>query len=203
MDSQMAKGQSAEQYQEPKPIGSGPFRMVSFNLQDQVVLEANEKHWAAPKMARWILRVVTNNDAALGMLQRGEINFLTDYRGDPKVLVDMAKQDAAIQVVSTTDMGFRFLAPNGRRPPFNDPTFRRALSSATNRQMLAAAAWNGFAIPANSMVAPSLTFWAKPGINDLKVDMGEAKKLLTDAGYTVVDGHLHYPPGVKETLTGS
>jgi peptide/nickel transport system substrate-binding protein len=203
MASQMAKGQTAEQYQEQKPIGSGPFRMVSFNLQDQVVLAANDKHWAAPKMARWILRVVTNNDAALGMLQRGEINFLADYRGDPKVLADLAKQDPSIQVVATTDMGFRFLAPNGRRPPFNDPAFRRALSSATNRQLLAAAAWNGFAIPANSMVAPSLKFWARPGINDLKVDMSEAKKELTDAGYTLVDGHLHYPPGVKETLAGS
>ncbi len=203
MESLMAKGQSAEQYQETLPIGSGPFKMVSFNLQEQVVLEANDKHWARPKMARWILRVVTNNDAALGMLQKGEINFLTDYRGDPKVLVDMAKQDAAIQVVSTTDMGFRFLAPNGRRPPFNDVAFRRALSLATNRQLLAAAAWNGFAIPANSMVAPSLKFWAKPGINDLKVDMTAAKKVLADAGYTLVDGHLHYPAGVKETLAGS
>jgi ABC-type transport system substrate-binding protein len=111
MESQMAKGQSAEQYQEPKPIGSGPFRMVSFNLQDQVVLEANEKHWAAPKMARWILRVVTNNDAALGMLQRGEINFLTDYRGDPKVLVDMAKQDRRSRWCPPPT-GFRLLAPN-------------------------------------------------------------------------------------------
>jgi peptide/nickel transport system substrate-binding protein len=95
------------------------------------------------------------------------------------------------------------VAPNGRRPPFNDVAFRRALSLATNRQLLAAAAWNGFAIPANSMVAPSLKFWAKPGIDNLKVDMTEAKKLLADAGYTVVDGHLHYPPGVKETLAGS
>ena len=105
-------------------------------------------------------------------------------------------------MVSTTD-GLPLTCAERRRQPGSDPAFRRALSLATNRQMLAAAAWNGFAIPANSMVAPSLKFWAKPGINDLKVDVGEAKKLLADAGYTVVDGHLHYPPGVKETLTGS
>ena len=86
---------------------------------------------------------------------------------------------------------------------FSDVAFRRGLSSATNRQLLAAAAWNGFAIPANSIVAPSLEFWAKPGINDLKADMGEAKKLLAEAGYTVVGGHLHYPSGIKETMTGS
>jgi peptide/nickel transport system substrate-binding protein len=198
-----AKGQTAEQYQEPAPIGSGPFRLARFNLSEEVVLEGNTKHWRAPKMSRWIMRVVTNNDAALGMLRRGELNFLADYRGDPRLLLDLAKQDPSVSVVSTTDMGFRFLAPNERRPPFNDPQFRRALSAATNRPMLAAAAWQGFAVPANSMIAPSLSFWAKPGIDNVKFDISEAKKILADAGYSVVDGHLHYPPGMKETISGS
>ena len=69
--------------------------------------------------------------------------------------------------------------------------------------MMAAAAWNGFAMPANSMISPALKFWSKPGIDDLKIDMGEAKKLLTDAGYVLVGGKLHYPDGVKETLAVS
>jgi peptide/nickel transport system substrate-binding protein len=149
------------------------------------------------------MRIVTNTSAALGMLPKGEINFLTDYRGDPKLLIDLAKQNPNIEVVSTIDMGFRFVAPNQRRPPFNDPAFRRALSSATNRQLMAVAAWNGFAVPANSMISPALKFWSKPGIDDLKVDMSAAKKMLEDAGYVLVGGKLHYPGGVKETLASN
>jgi peptide/nickel transport system substrate-binding protein len=197
------KPQNAETIQEDIPIGSGPFRVSRFKLQEEVVLEANPDHWEKPRMDRWILRVITNTGAALGMLPRGEINFLTDYRGDPKLLADLAKQNPNIDVVSTTDIGFRFLGPNQRRPPFNDPKFRHALSMATNRQMMAVAAWNGFATPANSFISPALKYWSKPGIDDTKLDLAGAKKALVDAGYRLVDNKLHYPEGERETLSGS
>jgi peptide/nickel transport system substrate-binding protein len=195
------KPQNVETVQEPLPIASGPFKFSRLKLQEEIVLEANPDYWERPKMNRWILRVITNVGAALGMLGRGEINFLSDYRGDPKILSDFAKQNPKIEMVSTIDMGFRFLAPNQRRPPFNDPKFRRALSAATNRQLMAAAAWNGYAVPANSFISPALKFWSKPGIDDLKVDVSGAKKMLSDAGYVLIGNKLHYPEGVKETLT--
>jgi len=199
----MTKPQNVETYQEQHPIGSGPFKVARFKFTEEIVLEANKDYWETPKPERVIMRIVTNTSAALGMLPKGEINFLTDYRGDPKLLTDLAKQNPNIEVVSTIDMGFRFVAPNQRRPPFNDPAFRRALSSATNRQLMAAAAWNSLAVPANSMISPALKFWSKPGIDDLKVDMSAAKKLLEDAGYVLVGGKLHYPGGVKETLVSN
>jgi len=199
----MTKPQNVETYQEQHPVGSGPFKVARFKFTEEIVLEANKDYWETPKPERVIMRIVTNTSAALGMLPKGEINFLTDYRGDPKLLTDLAKQNPNIEVVSTIDMGFRFVAPNQRRPPFNDPAFRRALSYATNRQLMAVAAWNGFAVPANSMISPALKFWSKPGIDDLKVDMSAAKKMLEDAGYVLVGGKLHYPGGVKETLVSN
>jgi peptide/nickel transport system substrate-binding protein len=199
----MTKPQNVETYQEEHPIGSGPFKVARFKFTEEIVLEANKDYWETPKPERVIMRIITNTSAALGMLPKGEINFLTDYRGDPKLLADLAKQNPNIEVVSTIDMGFRFVAPNQRRAPFNDPAFRRALSYATNRQLMAAAAWNGFAVPANSIISPALKFWSKPGIDDLKVDMNAAKKMLEDAGYVLVGGKLHYPSGVKETLASN
>ena len=201
LDGLKDKPQNAETVQEKQPIGSGPYKVVRLDLNEEVVLEANPDHWEKPRFTRLIMRIVTNTSAALGMLPRGEINFLTDYRGDPKLLTDLAKQNNRVEVASTVDMGFRFLAPNERRPPFNDPAFRRALSMATSRQLMAAAAWNGYAVPANSFVSPALQFWSKPGIDNVKVDVAGAKKMLADAGYTLVGGKLHYPAGMKETLS--
>jgi peptide/nickel transport system substrate-binding protein len=195
------KPQNAETVQEEKPVGSGPFKVSRFKLGEEIVLEANAQYWEKPKIDRWILRVITNTGAALGMLPRGEINFLTDYRGDPKLLADLAKSNPNVEVVATTDMGFRFAAPNQRRPPFNDPRFRRALSLSINRPLMATAAWNGFAAPANSFVSPALPYWNKPGIDNVKLDVAGAKKMLEDSGYVLVSGKLHYPEGVKETLT--
>jgi peptide/nickel transport system substrate-binding protein len=202
LDQMRAKGQTVETVQEPHPVGSGPFRIERFNLREEIDLAAVKDYWQPPKIDRWIMRVVTNTDAALRMLPTGELNFLTDYRGDPRLLQDLAKRNPEIVVSSTIDMGFRFVAPNERHPPFNDPKFREALSMAINRPLIAAAAWNGFAVPANSFISPALPYWHKPGIDDMKQDLAGAKKLLQDAGYVLVGGRLHYPSGVKETLAG-
>ncbi len=65
---------------------------------------------------------------------------------------------------------------------------------------MAAAAWNGFAVPANSIISPALKFWSKPGIDNLKPDLSEAKAILAKAGFKLVGGRLHYPDGERETL---
>ncbi len=79
--------------------------------------------------------------------------------------------------------------------------FRQALSAAIDRDTLAADAWGDAAVPANSWVSPALTFWAVPDIVDMipGKNLDGARRILKDAGYTVVDGKLHYPAGVKET----
>ncbi len=191
--------QTAESHQEVTPIGSGPFKVARFKLQEEIVLEKFAQHWTPPKMERWIMRVITNTEAALGMLRRGEVNFLSDYRGDPKLLEDLAKQNAAVQVASTVDMGFRFVAPNLRRPPFNDPRFRNALMLTLNRNLMAQAAWNGYAVPANSHVSAALPFWHKG--EQPRTNLEEARRMLQQADYKLVGGRLHYPAGIKETLT--
>jgi peptide/nickel transport system substrate-binding protein len=190
--------QNAESYQEPNPIGSGPWKVARFRLNEEVVLEKVGDHFAPPKFDRWILRVVTNTEASLGMLRRGEINFLSDYRGDPALLQQLARQMPAIEVASAIDMGFRFVAPNLRRPPFDDVEFRRALMTAINRNLMAQAAWNGFAVPANSHVSAALTAWHLP--EQHRANIQQARQVLEAAGYRVINGRLHYPPGRQETL---
>ncbi len=76
------KPQNAESHQEQQPIGSGPYKVARFKLNEEIVLE-KAAHWNAPKFDRFILRVVPNNEAGLGMLRRGELNFLSDYRAIP------------------------------------------------------------------------------------------------------------------------
>jgi peptide/nickel transport system substrate-binding protein len=195
------KPQTAESIQEEHPVSSGPFRIVRAALNEEIVLETNPNHWAKPKINRWIMRIMPNVEASLGALKSGEINFLADYTGDPQVLLDLAKANPNIVVSEALDIGFRFLAYNERRPPFDSKPFRQALSAVIDRQLLADDAWGGAAEPSNSWISPALETWAAKGIVD-RVPGGNlagAQKILKDAGYIVVDGKLHYPAGVKET----
>ena len=194
------KPDTAESIQEEMPLGSGPYKFVRWSKNEEVVLEANPDHFSAPHAGRWILRNVPNAEAALGMLKSGEINFLSDYSGDPKVLEQLAASTPSLKVVTTIDLGFRFIGLNERRPPFEDAAFRRALSAAVDRRLIVGAAFKGYAVPANSVISPVITFWHDPAVDQMETGLDKAKTILKDAGYTLVGGKLHYPDGKKETV---
>ncbi|MEM9900034.1 MAG: ABC transporter substrate-binding protein [Pseudomonadota bacterium] len=201
IEDQLTKETNAESFQEETPIGSGPYRFASWTANEEVVLEANPDHWAAPAAERWILRIVPNVEAALGMLRSGEINFMSDFPGDPTVLISLAEEAENIEAVSTVDIGFRYVAFNNRRPPFDDAAFRKALSASVDRRLIVGAAFRGFAVPSNSVVSPALGFWHNEettGAMETSVEV--AQSMLEEAGYRLIDGRLHYPEGVSETL---
>ena len=196
----MTKPENAEALPNPPAIGSGPFKMVRNRGQEEIVLDRFEGHFAAPKMERWVLRIVPNPEATLGMLRRNEINFLSDYGGAPDVLEKLAKEVPQLKVMSEVDIGFEYAAFNLRRAPFNDVNFRRALSLAVDRNVMVQAAWNGYAVASNSHVSPALKFWHDTDITKIRTGLPVARDILDKAGYKVVGGKLAYPAGVKETL---
>jgi peptide/nickel transport system substrate-binding protein len=193
----LAEGETAESVLEDSRIGSGPFKFDRWN-QSEVVLSADPDHFAAPKVERLIMRTVLNVEAALGMLRSGELNFLTDYTGDPVLLGETATTAGNLEVVDVTDIGFQYLGFNCRHAPFDDPAVRRALSFAINRRLIAGAAYNGFGVPANSHVSPALPFWHNPATDEMPMGIDVATAMLEDAGYAIIDGALHYPAGVSE-----
>jgi peptide/nickel transport system substrate-binding protein len=195
------KPETAEQLKEVSKVGSGPFKLVRWAPNEEIVLERFGDHFAAPKVERWIMRIVPNAEATLGMLKSGEINFLGMFGGDPDVLEKFVKENPDIALRSEVDIGFEYVAFNNRRPPFDDVAFRRALSLAIDRRLMVSAAWGDHAIAANSHVSPVLSYWHDPAVDDLKTGTAEAKRILKDAGYRLVGGKLYYPAGKQEKLT--
>lgn len=195
------KPENAESYQEATPIGSGPFKFVQWKKSEEVVLEAVPDHFAAPKMKRWILRIIPNVEASLGGLRQGQINFLGAYFGDPQILDKLVKENRSLTLVSTMDVGMRFLAFNMRRPPFDDVVFRQALNMATNKKAIRSVVYKGYAAIADSFVSPALEFWYNPELPKWEYNIRAARDALAKAGYTWDrEGRLLYPAGKTETL---
>lgn len=190
------KEENAESYQEETPIGSGPYRFVAAEFAEEIVLERNPDHFAAPQAERWILRIIPNVESALGQLRTGELNFLSEWEGDPTVLAQTAQQDPNIEIVATTEVGFRFFAFNTRLPPFDDPDFREAIAHATPTEAIVRNIFKGFAEPADSHVSVALEFWHNPNLPKREFSVEQARQVLEAAGYTWDDqGRLLYPAG--------
>ena len=157
------KPENAEQIKDVNRTGSGPFKIVRWQPNEEILLEAFPDHFKAPKVARWIMRIVPNAEATLGMLKRGELNFLGFFGGDPEVLVKFAKENPDI-VVDDRDR-CRLRVRRLQQPP---PAVRRRRPSAArcrsaiDRRLMVSAAWQDFAVPANSHVSPVLSYWHDP-----------------------------------------
>ncbi|MBS1254033.1 MAG: Oligopeptide-binding protein AppA [Anaerolineales bacterium] len=185
---------NAESYQEDIPVGSGPYRFVAWKPSEEVILERNPDHWAAPKAERWILRIIPNVESALGQLRTGELNFLMEFEGDPTVLEDVAAQDPNIELVATTSLGFRFFGLNNRVAPFDDVNFRRAVAHVVPRDAIVKNIFKGFAVPADSHVSLAIDYWHNPDLSHYEFSIEKARGILEEAGYTWDDqGRLLMP----------
>ena len=181
--------------QEDIPIGSGPFKYVAFDVNEFVLLEAFDDHWARPKIDAWLMNVLPNQEATLGQIQSGEMNFLWEWPGDPGVLQDIVDSNEQLDLFSAISIGFQYFAFNVRYEPFDNVNFRQAVAHVIPQQFIIDNIYNGFAAPADSFVSAALEYWRQcEDLPTYDYSIEGARQLLADAGYSWDDdGRLHYP----------
>ena len=100
------------------------------------------------------------------------------------------------------DIGFKFIAYNERRPPFDNLAFRQAISAVIDRRA-AGRGCLGRRGRARQFVdlagARRLARQGHRGSRARTATSAAAQKILKDAGFVLVGNVLHYPKGVKET----
>ena len=144
-----------------------------------------------------------NTEAALGMLKSGEINFLSDYTGDPKLLEQLVASTPASAQARRHD-GTRLPLCRHERAPraLRRRSLPPRLSTAIDRRLIVGAALQGLCgtcqfgdLAGHDVLAQS------EAVNDFpRPDIDKAQAILKDAGYTIEGGRLHYPDGKTETL---
>ncbi|MDB5871920.1 MAG: hypothetical protein JWQ07_1362 [Ramlibacter sp.] len=171
-------------------MGTGPFKVISYTPNTQLVLKRNDEHWnkdAAAKVSDLTIRYMPEQSAQIAALKSGQIDLMFPSAEGKMQL----KGDAAVTVVDVPSTNTVRLNVNSGRPPFDNVDVRRAISLAMNRPAIVQGAFLGEAVP-SAQLPPSYT-WA-PKINALKYhkhDVAQAKALLAKAGY---------PKGIDITL---
>jgi peptide/nickel transport system substrate-binding protein len=168
------------------PIGSGPFKFVSAEMDKEVILERNNDYWGEhAKLARVRFAVVPDATTQALELRKGSgdvaINSLTPdnvytLSRDPNLLVERAPGTRLAY------MGF-----NLRDPILRDARVRQAIAYALDRGPMIEYLWRGQAQPARS-VLPAQS-WAYDGnVPAYNHDIAKANQLLDAAGYPAVNG---------------
>ncbi|MBZ0298381.1 MAG: twin-arginine translocation pathway signal protein [Anaerolineae bacterium] len=175
-------------------IGSGPFKFVDWKEGETAILEANKEHFSPPKADGWVIKILPNQESALGQIQTGELNFLREWEGDSQVLQEVADADPNITLYASPDLGFRFFAFNLRFPPFDNVALRQAVAHVMPKDSIVKNIFKGFAVPADSYVSKAIDYWHDPNLPQYNFSIDEGRQVLTDAGFTWdAEGMLHYP----------
>jgi peptide/nickel transport system substrate-binding protein len=163
------------------PVGTGPFKFVSWTRNDRMVLEANEAYWdGAPKIKRLIFRPVPEVATKIAELQTGNADVITNI---PPFLVDQVKNSPNAVVQSVPSGRVMFLYINCLADgPLKDKRVRQALNYAVDRKAIIDNILKGSGVQVPVNLTP-LHFAYDADLKPYPYDPEKAKKLLAEAGY--------------------
>ncbi|MEJ5348129.1 MAG: ABC transporter substrate-binding protein [Desulfosoma sp.] len=162
------------------PVGTGPFKFVSWVKDDQIILERNENYWGdKAKVDRIILKSIPEPSARLMALQSGTVDIADDLDPDS---ISLVKKDSNLKVIERPSINVGYLAFNTEKPALKDPRVRQAISHAIDKDTLIKAIFQGLAIPAKNPFPP--TIWSyNDSIQPYEYNPEKATKLLKEAGF--------------------
>ena len=165
-----------------RPIGAGPYRLVSQRPGVDVVLEAFPGYWRhAPYVKRLTLKGVPDSTTRLTMLKSGETDYALFVDGQEGEAV---KRDPRLTLTSTRHASvfwIEFADQWDPKSPWSDKRLRLAVNYALDRKGTHGAACLGFCPPAGVIIPRVMDFALQ--VPPLPYDPGKAKQLLAEAGY--------------------
>ena len=163
-----------------EPVGSGPYRLVSYEAGRSIVLERFEQGPAPLPTERDVeFLIEADMETSVARLERGEVDLVY---GLPATLVERVEQDAELWVKSRLGRGVSFLDLNMGREPFDDVRVRQAVDLALDREALVRDVTLNHSRVAGQLLTPSI-MGHDPEIEPTVRDLEAARRLLAEAGF--------------------
>ena len=163
------------------PVGTGPFRFVSQQIDQEVVVERNPLSWAqVPSLERVRFAVVPDAITQSLELEKGSADVAVNSL--PMDSLAVLARRPNLQINETGGTEIQYLGFNLRDPLLKDARVRQAIACAIDSQLVIKALLGGHARPAFSLLPASHWAWSGDGPR-YDFDPARATRLLNEAGY--------------------
>ncbi len=180
------------------PVGTGPFKFVSWELGQRVVLERNEDYWGgAPLPSQIIVRPIPDASTRLVELETGGVHYLHKVEPDQMGFISENPNLELYAKPSTSLYGLWF---NQNREPFDDLNVRKAIALAIDVDTIVEIL-GGAAVVRSQGPVPVLNLGHNPNIVEPGYDPEEARRLLADSGWTLGADDIYQKDGQKLEFT--
>ncbi|MGB6192630.1 MAG: ABC transporter substrate-binding protein [Terracidiphilus sp.] len=172
------------------PVGTGPFRFVSQQIDQDVVIERNPQSWSVqPKIERVRFRVIPDPITEALELEKGAGDLAINSLPMDALATLATRPDLEITKVGGTQI--QYLSFNLRDPILSDVRVRQAIAFAINRKLIIDTLLRGHARTAVSLLP--ISHWAWTGdVARYDYNPQRAELLLDAAGHPRGDGGVRF-----------
>jgi peptide/nickel transport system substrate-binding protein len=162
-----------------KPVGTGPYKLVEYQMNARIVLERNDAYWGPkPKLRRITVEIIKDPSARVAAIQSGQVDItvnvpvreVTRLKAQPNLSAELNPITRVILLQVRNDEGFA------------DRNIRLAAHHAIDKKALSAAFYGGAAVPLSVPATPG-----SPGYLDdfsFAYDPKLASEYLAKSGFS-------------------
>lgn len=162
------------------PIGSGPYQLKEYQVNDLIRLERHPNYWNSPaKMEQVVFDISHRGTGTLAKLLRNECDVLSSPISSQ---IPIIQEDENLELTATPANNVSFIAINTETPALRDPRVRQALNLAINRQNILDSVYYGTGTLAYTLLPPNSWAYQKDSAK-IRYDRNYALALLREAGY--------------------
>lgn len=160
------------------PIGTGPYKFVSHEAGNKLVLEANESYFGgAPAIKNVTYKVIADDTTVAVGLQTGEIDFASISEANYANLKDRT----GVTIDEYNMSRFGFISVNHEKYPYSEVKFRQAIAYAVDRQNMIDVALDGLGTVNSNILSP-LRFGYSDDQPQYTYNPEKAKELIAECG---------------------
>ncbi|GAA3410558.1 ABC transporter substrate-binding protein [Paenibacillus hodogayensis] len=162
------------------PVGTGPFKFISWQKDSQISMEANADYWqGAAKLSKLTFKIIPNPSNMAAALRTGEIDIAAGIKSE---VADQLKGQSGINIVSSPGIRTFYISLNTTQGPLAKKEVRQALNMAVDVDTMIKTVMGGHAERVSTMV-PKQNFGYDASVKPFEYNVQKAKQMLADAGY--------------------
>ncbi len=162
-----------------KPVGSGPFRFVSFAPGRSAVFRRNDDYWeGAPHLDELEFVVANEESARVSALLGGQVEYAHELN---PTTARAHEGKGQIEIVRLRGSAMQAFCMKTDRAPFDDKRVREAFFLIADRKELVDGALSGAGVVGNDLFGKGYEYYAD-SLPQREQDLAKARALLKQAG---------------------
>jgi peptide/nickel transport system substrate-binding protein/glutathione transport system substrate-binding protein len=164
------------------PVGTGPFKMVSWQDNVSIQMVKNDKYWRSglPYLDKLNLNIINEQQTGLRSIIAGQNDMGMNLDIQLKAVADRVPS-LKVELIHNMYIWGSYL--NFSRPPFDNVKIRQALSWGLDRDAINKVIALGLDTPGCGVITPYHWACDKETVNYYSYQPDKARKLLAEAGH--------------------